>query len=85
MRKDLLEVGFEENASRGISLISDVGRGVRPSVVILENGITHGKEQGFESIQLLSIVISSPIAESLRMNWGRFSHFVGIMGSHHGQ
>jgi len=52
MRKDLLEVGFEENSSRGISLVPDVGRSIRPSVVILENSVTHGKEQGFENIQL---------------------------------
>ncbi len=85
MRKDLLEVGFEENSSRGISFMSDVGWGIRPSVVILENSVTHGKEQGFENIQLLSIVIGSPIAEGLRMDSGGFSHFGGVMGSHHGQ
>jgi hypothetical protein len=76
MRKDLLEVGFEENSSRGVSFMSDVGWGIRPSVVILENSVTHGKEQGFENIQLLSILIGSPITEGLRVNWGSCSHLV---------
>ena len=85
MGKDLLEVRFEENASCCISFMSDAGRSIRPSVVILENSVTHGKEQGFENIQLLSIFIGSPIANSLRVNSGGFSHFGGVMGSHHGQ
>jgi len=58
---------------------------MRQAMVGLNGGITHSKEQGFENIQLLAIFVSSPIAESLRVNWGRFSHFGGIMGSHHGQ
>ena len=85
MGKDLLEVGFEENTSGSISLMSDIGWGIRPSVVILENSVTHGKEQGFENIQLLAIVIGSPIAEGLRMDRGGFSHLGSVMGSHHGQ
>ena len=85
MSKNVLEVGFKENSSCGVRLVADVGGCVGPSVVILENIVTHCKEQGFKHIQLLSILVSSPIAESLRVNRGRFSDFGGIMGSHHGQ
>ena len=85
MRKYVLEVRLEEDSIGSVCLMADVGRGIRPSVVILENCVAHRKEQGLEDIQLLSVFISSPIAESLRVNGRRFSEFGGIMGSHHGQ
>ena len=71
MGTDLMEIRLVKKASGGMDLVLDVLRGTRPSVVILENVVDHGEKHWFENIQLLPIVASFPIAESLRMYRGQ--------------